>query len=62
MERDEFKKYFSDLFDKLGINDQKVEGNKKKLEESKKSETRNSFILLCVIAVAVSYFISLKFQ
>ena len=62
MQRDEFKQYFQSYFTKLGITEQRIERDQKRLEEIKKEDNKWSFALLCVICIGVSYFISLKFQ
>ena len=58
---DGFVKRFEPVFDKLGINQKVIESSKVSTEIKQEEDSRKSFFILSVIAITVSYFISVKF-
>ena len=58
---DGFIKRFEPVFDKLGINQNVIELFKVSTKKKQEEDSRKSFFILSVIAIAVLYYISVKF-
>ena len=57
-----FVKRFQPLYLKMSINTKKIEKSKEFVENKQKDDNKTNFIIFAAIAIAVSYFISVKFS